>query len=174
MKKIILNKSTFKGHGSKVADHFIRLDRNSNIDRFFYFRSKDVISEWIQSFHSLDLFDYFWILFEEKEKVIGVGQRKLTDSGEAEIAISVDDNKQNSGLGKQLIKELIFIAAERGIKVLDISLKASNKRMLSIINQYHFQKISSGEEIHGRLVLNDSLKQEECEDEKNEEETICD
>jgi GNAT superfamily N-acetyltransferase len=174
MKKLILNKETFKGHGSSVSDHFIRLDRHSNVDRFFYFRTKDVISEWVDSFHSTELFDHFWILFEDKGKVIGVGQLTLTNDGEAEIAISVDDNKQNNGLGKKIMKELIFLASERGIKVLDVSYLASNKRMASIISGYNFKLTFSGEEVYGKLILDDALNDEGEEDEKEEEETICD
>lgn len=174
MKKLILNKETFKGHGVAVSDHFIRLDRNSNVDRFFYFRTKDVISEWVYSFHSSQLFDHFWILFLEKGKVIGVGQLTLTNDGDAEIAISVDDNKQNNGLGKKIMKELIFLASERGIKELDVSYLASNKRMTSIISGYNFKITLSGEEVYGKLVLDDDVLNDEGEEDEKEEETICD
>ncbi len=70
------------------------------------------------------------------------------------------------------MKELIFLSSERGIKVLDVSFLASNKRMTSIISGYNFNITSSGEEIYGKLVLDNVLNDEDADDEK--EETLCD
>ncbi len=68
MKKLILNKETFKGHGVAVSDHFIRLDRNSNVDRFFTLGQRMLFLNGFIHFIHLSYLITFGFFFSKKKK----------------------------------------------------------------------------------------------------------
>ena len=154
MKITLYNNEGLKGHGSAVAEHFIRLSYKSNHARFFQYRNKYILQDWINSIinnnHLLDK----WIFYYDRHKnIIAIGQLSLLNNDNAEIAISVEDDYQYQGYGKKLVHDLIELAKECNIKQLYITCQCINTTMLSILDKYKFTLKQEDREIIGFLDL---------------------
>lgn len=172
MKQILLTKETFKGHCDAVANHFIRLNRNSNQQRFFNYRSEEMLSELVSSFKTNFRFDHYWILFQDRnQNVIGIGQLTLDMNGGGEIAISVDDNQQNKGLGKKIMSELISLSKELELKFVEMSCLVSNRKICSLVKQFGFTLKPDSDTMIGKLYLSYPRKKNDWVD--DEEDGIC-
>ena len=70
-------------------------------------------------------------------EVVGVARydRSPADPTEAEFAVLVEDDWQNIGLGRQLLGELVDLAARRGVRVLTATVQADNDRMVGLIRR---------------------------------------
>jgi RimJ/RimL family protein N-acetyltransferase len=70
-------------------------------------------------------------------EVVGVARydRSPDDPSTAEFAIVVEDAWQGFGLGRQLLSELIALAADRGVRVLVATLQPDNERVLALIRR---------------------------------------
>ncbi|TFV88894.1 GNAT family N-acetyltransferase [Blastococcus sp. CT_GayMR16] len=70
-------------------------------------------------------------------EVVGVARydRSPADPGTAEFAIVVEDAWQGVGLGRQLLVELIDLAARRGVRTLTATVQRDNDRVLSLIRR---------------------------------------
>jgi RimJ/RimL family protein N-acetyltransferase len=70
-------------------------------------------------------------------EVIGVARydRSPTDPGTAEFAIVVEDAWQGVGLGRQLLTELIALAAARGVRTLTATVQPDNDRVIGLIRR---------------------------------------
>ena len=58
----------------------------------------------------------------------------------AEFGITVHDDYQGKGLGKILTQYMLDIAAERGLKKVELSVVAENERAIHIYEQYGYEK----------------------------------
>ncbi len=70
-------------------------------------------------------------------EVVGVARydRSPLDPGTAEFAILVEDAWQGFGLGRQLLVELIALAAQRGVHTLTATVQPDNDRVLALIRR---------------------------------------
>ena len=70
-------------------------------------------------------------------EVVGVARydRSPADPATAEFAIVVEDAWQGFGLGRQLLGELVALAAARGIGVLTATVQPDNDRVLGLIRR---------------------------------------
>ena len=70
-------------------------------------------------------------------EVVGVARydRSPDDPSTAEFAVLVEDAWQGVGLGRQLILELLRLAAERGVRMLTATVQADNDRMLGLLRR---------------------------------------
>jgi GNAT superfamily N-acetyltransferase len=70
-------------------------------------------------------------------EVVGVARydRSPTDSAIAEFAILVEDAWQGIGLGRQLLVELIDLAADRGVRTLTATVQRDNDRVIGLIRR---------------------------------------
>ena len=70
-------------------------------------------------------------------EVIGVARydRPSADPETAEFAIVVEDAWQGMGVGRQLLLELIGLAAERGVRTLTATVQPDNHRVISLIRR---------------------------------------
>lgn len=70
-------------------------------------------------------------------EVVGVARydRSPADPGTAEFAIVVEDAWQGFGLGRQLLGELVALAAARGVEVLTATVQPDNDRVLGLIRR---------------------------------------
>ena len=77
------------------------------------------------------------VVAEVGGEVIGVARydRSPTDPSTAEFAIVVEDAWQGFGLGRQLLSELIALAAERGVSELTATVQPDNDRVLALIRR---------------------------------------
>src|SRR5215208_6291045 len=75
---------------------------------------------------------------DSREAVVGVVgiaryDRSPTDPGSAEFAILVEDDWQGVGLGRQLLRELIALAEQRGVHTLTATVQRDNDRVIGLI-----------------------------------------
>ena len=70
-------------------------------------------------------------------EVVGVARydRSPTDPTTAEFAIVVEDAWQGMGVGRQLLTELVALAAERGVDVLTATVQPDNDRVIALIRR---------------------------------------
>jgi RimJ/RimL family protein N-acetyltransferase len=70
-------------------------------------------------------------------EVVGVARydRLPHDPSTAELAVVVEDAWQGVGLGRQLLTELLRLAAGRGVRTLVATVQADNERMLGILRR---------------------------------------
>ncbi len=70
-------------------------------------------------------------------EVVGVARydRLPDDPATAEIAVMVEDAWQGVGLGRQLLTELVALAASRGVRTLTATVQADNDRMLGLLRR---------------------------------------
>ena len=70
-------------------------------------------------------------------EVVGVARydRSRDDPAVAEFAILVEDAWQGAGLGRQLLTELIGLAAERGVTTLTATVQRDNDRVIGLIRR---------------------------------------
>jgi GNAT superfamily N-acetyltransferase len=77
------------------------------------------------------------VVAELGDEVVGVARydRSPADPSNAEFAVVVEDAWQGVGVGRQLILELLRLAAERGVSTLTATVQADNDRMLGLIRR---------------------------------------
>ncbi len=70
-------------------------------------------------------------------EVLGVARydRSPADPTTAEFAIVVEDAWQGFGVGRQLLGELVALAAARGVEVLTATVQPDNERVLGLIRR---------------------------------------
>ena len=70
-------------------------------------------------------------------EVVGVARydRSPADPTTAEFAIVVEDAWQGFGLGRQLLGELIALAADRGVQTLTATVQPDNERVIGLIRR---------------------------------------
>jgi L-amino acid N-acyltransferase YncA len=69
--------------------------------------------------------------------VVGVARydRSPADPATAEFAILVEDAWQGIGLGRQLLVELVDLAASRGVRTLTATVQRDNDRVIGLIRR---------------------------------------
>ena len=66
-----------------------------------------------------------------REKVIGVGQYSIIEGAHtADVAFTVDDNRQNRGVGTELLNYLAYLAKGKGILAFTADVLTENVPML--------------------------------------------
>lgn len=77
------------------------------------------------------------VVAEVGGEVLGVARydRSPADPSTAEFAIVVEDAWQGVGLGRQLLTELVSLAAERGVRVLTATVQPDNHRVIGLIRR---------------------------------------
>jgi GNAT superfamily N-acetyltransferase len=70
-------------------------------------------------------------------EVVGVARydRSPADPATAEFAILVEDAWQGIGLGRQLLVELVDLAASRGVRTLTATVQRDNDRVIGLIRR---------------------------------------
>jgi GNAT superfamily N-acetyltransferase len=70
-------------------------------------------------------------------EVVGVARydRSPDDPATAEFAILVEDGWQGVGIGRQLLVELIGLAADRGVRTLTATVQRDNERVIGLIRR---------------------------------------
>ena len=79
----------------------------------------------------------------DKSYDVGIGLaryiREKEDPTRAEVAITVIDEYQNSGIGTYLFKELLIYANKNGIKTLTSYVLKENAKMIRILDKFGFK-----------------------------------
>jgi acetyltransferase len=72
-------------------------------------------------------------------ELLGVGRLvRKRDEGEAELGLVVADRWHGAGLGTELMRRLIGIAEDEGIRCIIANILSENKAMLALAKHFHF------------------------------------
>jgi len=125
-----------------LKDFFNDLSDQSLYRRFISVR-KDIPHERLQEFVIIDYTKEMVILAVvqdgEKEDVWGVGQYAINDmTHTAEVAFVVSDDKQNQGIGTELLTYLTYLAKKQGILGFTAEVLKENRSMLHLFENMGF------------------------------------
>ena len=81
----------------------------------------------------------------EQPHIVGGGRYVVGAAGQSELAFMVVDQYQGKGIGQALLRHLIAIAKENGVRELVADVLADNMPMLKIFERSGFHAISSRE-----------------------------
>ena len=119
---------------------FLTLSKQSVRDRFFSIKL-DLTPAELTYYTEVD-FDQHLALVAELQRgsewqPVAVGRlvRKSGQPERAEIAITVIDEMQGKGIGKIMLRHLVECARDLGVRQMDASVLAENKRMIKLIRK---------------------------------------
>ncbi|MEM0359486.1 MAG: GNAT family N-acetyltransferase [Candidatus Hadarchaeales archaeon] len=125
-----------------LKEFFYSLSDESLYRRFVSLR-KDMPHDLLQKFVAVDYKKQMVLLAilkrGEKEEVVGMAQYVLDEATNfAEVAFAVKDQYQNQGIGRELLKQLTYIAKRRGIFGFTAQVLATNRPMLRLFDSMNF------------------------------------
>jgi GNAT superfamily N-acetyltransferase len=95
---------------------------------------------------------------EGQPLIVGGGRYIVTEPGSAEVAFAIDDANQHRGLGSVLMKHLILIAREKGLRQFVAEMLPENTAMLGLLRKSGLEVTTQREHglIRGRMQLHSS------------------
>ena len=113
-----------------------RLSRDT-VDRRFHAPLHRIPAETVRRLVTVDHDLREAVVADLGGEVVGVARydRSPDAPSTAEFAIVVEDAWQGFGLGRQLLSELITLAADRGVRVLVATVQPDNERVLALIRR---------------------------------------
>ncbi|MFW6055797.1 MAG: GNAT family N-acetyltransferase [Chloroflexota bacterium] len=125
-----------------LKDFFYSLSDQSMYRRFMSVR-KDMPHERLQEFVVIDYTREMVILasvqHEETEEIVGVGQYGIDEATHtAEVAIAVQDEYHNQGIGTELLSYLTLLAKRQGLLGFTAEVLVENKPMLRLFEKMGF------------------------------------
>lgn len=134
-----------------LKDFFYSLSDKS-IYRRFISKRKDMPHERLQDFYIIDYTKETVILAvlqkEGREIVVGMGQYGIDEQTHtAEAAFAVRDDRQNQGIGTELLSYLTYLAKRQGLLGFTAEVLVENKPMLHVFEKAGFnmdRRIVSG------------------------------
>jgi len=126
-----------------LKEFFYSLSDQSIYRRFISVR-KDMPHERLQEFAVIDYTKEMVVLAvlpnEEREAVVGVGQFGIDVlSHTAEVALVVQDDQQNRGIGTELLSYLTYLAKRQGLLGFTAEVLVDNQPMLHLFEQGGFE-----------------------------------
>jgi RimJ/RimL family protein N-acetyltransferase len=94
-----------------------------------------------------------WVEEQGRRIIVGGGRYVVTNPGEAEMAFVVVDAWQGRGIGSLLLRHLIDIAREQGMRELTAEVLADNASMRRVFAKSDFRPGRSDDPRTVRLVL---------------------
>ena len=136
---------------SKITGHFLRLDRKTRSARFGTVIKDTVIKNYAEHVISADTL-VFGAFVDGELRAIGE-LRGLLEScpPDAELALSVEPDWQEKGIGSTLFSRLMSASQNRGIKTLHVFFSNENKTMQSIAARHHPEVTLSGGQIEATI-----------------------
>lgn len=132
----------------KILEFYYSLSRETVYFRFFSGR-KNVPKSRIRQYTHIDYQRNFALVVEANGKIVGIGHFISTESPEtAEMAVVMHDDWQNKGIGTHLLRYLITIAKERGVKHITATVLLENYKILKTIEKLGFKfskKLAEGD-----------------------------
>ncbi len=90
---------------------------------------------------------------EGRPTIVGGGRYVLVKDGEAELAFLVVDAYQGQGIGRLLMKHLVAIAQESGLRALRAEVLRENSAMLRLFGDFGFKTVPQRDFSAVHLVL---------------------
>ena len=94
-----------------------------------------------------------WVEEQDRRIIVGGGRYVVTDPGEAEMAFVVVDAWQGRGIGSLLLRYLIDIAREQGLRELTAEVLSDNASMRRVFAKSDFRPARSDDPRTVRLTL---------------------
>jgi RimJ/RimL family protein N-acetyltransferase len=133
-----------------------RISERSLYRRFFGFK-RDFTEREVDFFTNVDFVshDALVALLEEagQPMIVGGARYIIVPSGEAEIAFAVDDAYQGKGIGTALMRHLIVLAGQAGLKELIADVLPDNAAMLKVFETSGLEITTSREPDAIHVVL---------------------
>lgn len=127
---------------SLLKDFFYSLSDNSLHRRFLSYR-KDMPHERLQDFVIIDYTREVVLVVvagdQENQQIVAVGQYGIDeDTHTAEVAFAVRDDKQDRGIGFELLRYLTYLAKRHGLLGFTAEVLADNKPMMHVFEKGGF------------------------------------
>jgi GNAT superfamily N-acetyltransferase len=106
-----------------------------SIQRRFFAPRRYFSESEVSFFLNIDFVKQVALVAVAGEEIIGGGRFIVTEPGVAEVAFSVSDGWQGRGLGGLLMKHLIAIAREQGLRQLVAEVLPENTPMLTVFKK---------------------------------------
>ena len=92
---------------------------------------------------------------DDRPAIVGGGRYVLVNEGEAELAFLVIDAYQGHGIGRLLLKHLMAIAREKGLRALAAEVLPENAAMLRLFKDFGFATVPQSDfsTVHLRCEL---------------------
>ena len=136
---------------SIITQHFLRLDRKTRSARFGAIVKDAVIKNYAEHVIGADTL-VFGAFVDGELRAIGELRGLLkTCPQNAELALSVEPDWQDKGIGSTLFSRLMSASQNRGITTLHVFFSDENKIMQSIAARYHPEVTLSGGQIEATI-----------------------
>jgi len=127
-----------------------RLSMRTSYLRFQYVAKEFGLDDAVR-FCTVDYRDNFAFVAEtarnDVREIVGFGgYYRLPARHSAEVALVVEDEHQNKGIGTALMRILVGVAREQGIRAFEADVLSENRRMMSVFRSYGFHVLSMLEE----------------------------
>lgn len=136
-----------------LKDHLLRLDPDDRIRRFQGHVSDERIQAYVDGLDRFQVVVVAWIedgVLRGAAELARFGAPSLT---RAEIAVTVDKDRQDRGIGTELLRRVLTIARNRGIEQVYMVCLAENGRMRHIADKFAGRLIDLGGEVEATLAL---------------------
>jgi ribosomal protein S18 acetylase RimI-like enzyme len=126
-------------------DMLAAVDRTSmqSLQRRFFVPKRGFSDKEISFFMDVDFVDHVALVAQIDEAggpmIAGGGRYIVTRPGQAELAFVVVDAYQGQGIGKALMRHLLVIAREAGLKELTAEVLPENAAMLKVFTGFGFR-----------------------------------
>jgi RimJ/RimL family protein N-acetyltransferase len=131
-------------------DHMLEaIGRTSpqSLQRRFFVPKRGFSEKEVSFFMNIDFDNHVALVAQADEEgqpvIVGGGRYIVVRPGEAELAFVVVDAYQGKGIGKALMRHLLEIAREAGLKELTADVLPENVAMLKIFNGFGFHATAS-------------------------------
>ena len=121
----------------EITQHLLRLDHKARRSRFGIFVKDSFIKTYAERLIGVDTL-VFGAFIDDRLRAIGELRGIFkTWPHEAELAVSVETEWQDKGIGSALFDRLVTASRNRGVNSLNVLFFKENKRMKSIAAKHH-------------------------------------
>ncbi len=121
----------------EITQHLLRLDRTTRRSRFGAFVKDNFIETYAKGIIDVDTLVVGAFLDGQLRAIGELRGLVHTWPHDAELALSVEPNWQDKGIGSMLFSRLVTVAQNRGIKTLHVIFSNENRNMQSIAARHH-------------------------------------
>lgn len=140
-------------------DMLAAIDRTSSqsLQRRFFVPKRGFSEKELSFFMNIDFSNHVALVAQIDENgrhvLVGGGRYIMVQSGHAELAFVVVDAYQGKGIGTALMRHLVAIARDAGLRELTAEVLAENTAMLKVFNRFGFRPGTAHDPQVKHLVL---------------------
>ena len=103
--------------------------------RRFFAPKRGFTQKEVEFYLNIDFVSHVALVFVLDNAIVGGGRYIVAEPGRAEVAFSVDDAHQGQGIASALMRHLVVIAREAGMKELVAEVLPDNVPMLKVFER---------------------------------------